>query len=256
MTETPSLSDSDRALALTRAAAGAPLTTFTVFRYPRGQRWWAFRNQGLARRPLAATPGLTFFRLLGSGHGFSIRPDFSRYALLATWSSEQAADHFLAAHPTFAACRARASETWTVKLLPRRVRGAWLGRDPFLAGSPAPELPDHLPLVVLTRAALRLRALPSFWSRSSAIDRHILAAPGLRLALGVGELPWIRPVTFSVWDATTPMEQFAFHGTAHHHAAVAARTHRWFKEDLFARFAAIASHGTLDGHDPCARPPQ
>ena len=234
-----------------RAPAGVPLTTFSVFCYPRGQRWWAFKNQGLARRPLARVPGLTFSRLLGSGSGFSVVPDFSRYALLATWSSEQAADEFFAADPLFTACHARAAETWTVKLVARRVRGAWTGRDPFLADVPAPELPDDLPLVVLTRASLRLLALPSFWSRAPAINRHILTAPGLRVALGVGELPWIRPVTFSVWDGTTSMEQFAFHGTAHHDAARTARARGWFKEDLFARFAAIASHGTLDGRDPC-----
>lgn len=233
------------------APAGVPLTTFSVFRYPRGQRWWAFKNQGLARRPLSIVPGLEFFRLLGSGSGFSVRPDFSRYALLATWSSEQAADEFFATHPIAAACQARASEAWTVKLVARRVKGAWLGRDPFLAGRPAPELPDHLPLVVLTRANLRLRALPGFWARSPAINRHVLTAPGLRVALGVGELPWIRPVTFSVWDATTSMEQFAFHGSTHDDAARTARARGWFKEDLFARFAAIASHGLLDGRDPC-----
>ena len=235
-----------------RAPPGVPLTTVSVFRYPRGQRWWAFKNQGRARRPLLKTPGLTFFRLLGSGSGFSVRPDFSRYALLATWSSEQAADEFFAASPISVACHARAAEAWTVKLLPRRVRGAWTGRDPFLADAAPPELPDHLPVVVLTRAALRLRALPSFWSRSPAINRQLLTAPGLRVALGVGELPWIRPVTFSVWDATTPMEQFAFHGSVHHDAARTARARGWFKEDLFARFAAIASRGTLDGRDPCA----
>lgn len=235
-----------------RAPQGVPLTTFTVFRYPRGQRWWAFKNQGRAGRPLRATAGLTFFRLLGSGSGFSVRPDFSRYALLATWSSEAAADAFFADSPTFAACHARAAESWTVKLVPRRVRGAWTGRDPFLAGAAAPALPDELPVVVLTRASLRLLALPSFWSRSPAINRHLLVAPGLRVALGVGELPWIRPVTFSVWDAAAPMEQFAFHGSTHHDAARAARARGWFKEDLFARFAAIASHGLLDGRDPCA----
>lgn len=234
-----------------RAPAGVPLTTFSVLRYPRGQRWWAFMNQGRARRPLAATPGLGFFRLLGSGSGFTIRPDFTCYALLATWSSEQAADAFFATSPVLAACLARASEAWTVKLVPRRVRGRWGGREPFLADAPLPTLPDDLPIVVLTRASLRLRALPSFWARSSAVDRQILAAPGLRLALGVGELPWIRPVTFSVWDGTTPMEQFAVHGDAHRDATKAARDRGWFKEDLFARFAAIASHGRLDGRDPC-----
>jgi hypothetical protein len=54
-----------------------------------------------------------------------------------------------------------------------------------------------------------------------------------------------------VWDAATSMEQFAFHGSTHHDAARTASARGWFKEDLFARFAAIASHGSLDGRDPC-----
>jgi hypothetical protein len=241
---------SEPEFAALRAPSGATLTTFTVVRYPPGRRLWGLAQMGLARRPLAATPGLRFWKLLGSGAGFTVRPDLSRYALLATWSSEAAADEFLAG-PRVSAWRQRASELWTVKLLPRQVRGAWGGDDPF---GPRLALPGELPLVVLTRASLRLRALPWFWSRAAAIDRQLRGAPGLRLALGVGELPWIRPVTFSVWDPGPDMERFALRGL-HHDAARAARARAWFREDLFARFAAIASQGRVDGRDPCGPQP-
>ena len=87
-----------------RVPPGATLTTFTIFHYPRGAWLWALRQMGAARRELAATPGLGFHHLLGSGAGlgFSRVPDLSRYALLATWSSEQAADDFFAASPLLA----------------------------------------------------------------------------------------------------------------------------------------------------------
>ena len=236
------------------APSGASLTTFTLFRYPPGQRLWAFKLMGRARRPLAATAGLGFHRLLGSGSGlgFSLMPDFGRYALLATWSSEQAADNFFAAAPLLAQCREHGAQLWTVKLLTLRSRGSWAHAQPFTVHPH--ELPPGLPRVVLTRASLRLRAMPGFWSRVPAINRSLAAAPGLRLALGVGELPWVRPVTFSMWDDDACLERFAYQGSCHHAGARAALERRWFREDLFARFAAIASQGRITDPDPLAGP--
>ena len=238
-----------------RAPPGAALTTFTLLRYPPGQYLWAFKLMGRARRPLAATAGLGFHRLLGSGRGrgFSLLPDLSRYALLATWSSEQAADEFFATSPLLGECRDHDAALWTVKLLALRSRGAWARAEPFTVHPDV--LPPGLPRVVLTRAALRLRALPGFWSRVPAINRSLAACAGLRLALGVGELPWVRPVTFSMWDDDTSLERFAFHGSCHHAGARAAQRHRWLGEQLFARFAAIASQGHLAGHDPAGFQP-
>jgi len=240
-------------VAALRAPPGAALTTFSIFRYPPGARLWALSQMGSARRPLAATPGLGFHRLLGSGAGlgFSRWPDFSRYGLLATWSSEQAADDFFADSPVLAGFRRRASEVWTVKLLALRSRGSWSGHTPF---TPTQGLPPGLPTVAITRASLRLRALWRFWGRVPAIERELVAAPGVRLALGVGELPWVRPVTFSVWDDEAALERFA-RAACHHAAARAAYARGWFREGLFARFAAIATQGQLAGRDPCGLSP-
>lgn len=235
-----------------RAPAAAPITTVTLLRFDRGARWWAFTQMGRARAPLAATPGLLFWRLCGSGGGlgFSARPDLSRYALVATWSSEQALTDAFASAPPLVAYRERAAEAWTVALLPTRGRGSWGGRRPF--GPPAADLTPGLPVVALTRASLRLRGFFSFWSRVPAINRRLLAAPGLRVAQGIGELPWIRPITFSVWDDDASLEAFAFAGSSHAAAARAAQARRWFAEDLFYRFAAIGSAGLLRGVDPAA----
>lgn len=233
-----------------RPPAGASITTVTIWRFAPGQRLWAFKQMGRARAPLAATPGLGFWRLCGSGAspGFSARPDLARYGLVATWSDEHALEDFFARSPLFAAYRARAVEAWTIALLTRGGRGRWGGTCPF--GPGLSDLPEGLPVVALTRARLRLRALLSFWARVPAINRRLLRAPGLRLALGIGELPWIRPITFSVWDDVASLEAFARGATPHAVAARAALARRWFAEDLFFRFAAIGSAGALDGRDP------
>jgi hypothetical protein len=104
----------------------------------------------------------------------------------------------------------------------------------------------------LTRAHLRLRGVLDFWARVPAINRQLLNSPGLRLALGIGELPWVRPITFSVWDDVASLEGFA-RGDAHGAGARAAALRGWFAESLFFRFAAVGSAGTIDGRDPAAR---
>lgn len=232
-----------------RAPAGATLTSLTVMRFADGDRGWAFRQVGRSYAPLGRTPGLHFWRLCGSGEGFSARPDLSRYALLASWSSEQAMTDFFAESPVAAAYRSRAAEAWTVALLTRGGRGSWSGRCPF--GPGLSDIPSSLPAVALTRASLRLRAVLPFWSRVPAIDRRLRASPGLRVALGIGEVPWLRPITFSVWSDAASLEGFARGAAEHAAAARAAESRRWFAEDLFYRFAAIGAAGALAGRDPC-----
>lgn len=227
---------------LHRAPAGAKITTLTVFRFGRGARLWAFKQMGRARAPLAGTRGLEFWRLCGcgSGEGFSVRPDLSRYALLGVWGSEQALGDFFGESPVLAEYGGRAEEAWTIALLTTRGRGVWGGTCPF--GPGVEDLPGSLPVVALTRARLRVAGIVPFWARVPAINRRLMAAPGRRLSLGIGELPWVQPVTFSVWDGATELERFA-RGGRHEDAARAAYARGWFAEDLFYRFAAIGSAG-------------
>ena len=51
----------------------------------------------LAFDVLNKTPGLSFFKLLGtgSGKGFSLYPDFSTYAILCVWEKESYANAFI-----------------------------------------------------------------------------------------------------------------------------------------------------------------
>ena len=155
-----------------------PLTTVTLCSYEGSQRLWAFNQMGSSRRVLARTGGLRFWRLLGTGHGrgFSLRPDFSRYGLLAVWESADAADRFLSSSPLMDAYRQRSAECWNLWLRAYDARGAWGGSNPFL---PLARSAGSGPVAVLTRAAIRLSRLRSFWGAVPSTTPGLDRAQGL-----------------------------------------------------------------------------
>jgi hypothetical protein len=233
------------------SGAAGHLTTVTLCGYPPSSRLWAFNQMGSSRRLLPRVDGLRFWKLLGTGHGrgFSLRPDFSRYGLLAVWDSDGAADAFFARSALMAAYRRHAREVWTVRLRTTRAYGAWSGSNPFL-----PEMaePDSGPVAVITRAAIHLRKLRAFWAAVPATTAALDCAPGLLASIGTGEAPFARPATFSIWRSTAELEAFAY-GTADHREVIRRRHDEgWYSEELFARFRPVAAEGTWNGHDPLA----
>ena len=230
--------------------AGA-VTTITLCRYQGSQRLWAFNQMGGSRRILARTDGLLFWRLLGTGQGrgFSLRPDFSRYGLLAVWRSQDAADRFMSGSALMREYRGRSSECWTVALHPYDSRGAWGGSNPFL---PLAERRGSGPVAVLTRAAIRFSRLRSFWTAVPATTRGLDRADGLLASVGTGEAPFIRPATFSLWRSEADLVKYAYGDAAHQEVIRRRADEGWYSEELFARFVPVRSEGTWDGRDPLA----
>lgn len=231
--------------------SAVPVTTVTLCAYEGAQRLWAFNQMGSSRRSLARTDGLRFWKLLGTGHGrgFSLRPDFSRYGLLAVWESAMAADRFIAGAPLMQEYRRRACEDWSVWLEPYDSRGAWDGSNPFQPSAP---LARPGPVAVLTRASIRWSRLRSFWAAVPSTTGGLDRAPGLLASVGTGETPVIRPATFSVWRSESDLVTYAY-GDPHHAEVIRRRAdERWYTEELFARFSPIRSEGTWKGHDPLA----
>ena len=75
---------------------------------------------------------------------------------------------------------------------------------------------------------------------------------GSLVKMGVGEVPWFHQMTFSVWPDTASMAAFARAAGPHASAIRAVREGGWFHEELYARFALLASEGQLQGRDPLA----
>lgn len=208
----------------------------------------------LARRGLAAEPGLLFWKLCGagSGHGFSFRPDGRVWAILAGWTDLPAARLGMG-RGVWAEWRARCSESWTIHLRPVSARGSWGGANPFQP-VPGGQGATPGPLAVLTRASLRPRALRAFWSRVPEVNDRIGANPDVLFKIGIGEVPLLHQVTFSVWPDLAAMARFA-HAPGPHAAAVASvRQGGWFGEELYARFQVLETEGLWRGGDPLAAP--
>jgi len=220
-----------------------------VWRVPGRQVPAAVSRLALDRRLLRRTPGLSFAKGMGTGDGrtFTVRDsDPRRWALLTTWQTISAAEGF-ATSPVVLAWSRLAEESWRVDLRPLASRGRWSRQEPF--GDPVPQRWDG-PVAALTRARLVLRRAAAFWRAVPPVSADLQGAPGLRLALGVGEAPVGLQGTFSLWDSASALRRFAYEQPAHVEAVRRTATDGWYAEELFARFAVLASAGTLGGQDP------
>src|SRR4051812_35095979 len=114
------------------------------------------------RRPLRRTPGLRFAKLLGTGSGrtFTVRDaDPRRWALLAVWEDDAAADAFERS-AVLRRWRRPAEEEFSARLRPLAPPGRGSRREPF--GSPTQQRWDG-PVAAITRARLVPRRAVRFW---------------------------------------------------------------------------------------------
>ncbi len=211
-------------------------------------RLWAFAMMGLARPALRRIPGLEFWKLCGAGtgEGFTPRPDISVCAILAAWPDRATAEARLADTPVFRRYRARSAESWTLYLAPVSCRGAWSGVAPFRAADAG----TAGPIAALTRATLRLPVALRFWRRVPDISATIGQDRNVLFKIGIGEVPLLHQVTFSIWPDTGSMVRFARTDGPHGRAIRAVREGGWFREELYARFRVLGDAGTWGGIRP------
>ncbi|WP_415922639.1 spheroidene monooxygenase [Tateyamaria sp. SN6-1] len=227
-------------------------TTITFYRFGRlRDRAWAFAMMGAARMAMARVPDLGFWKLCGSGtgEGFTPVPNTGVYAILCTWPDADTARTRLRDTRIFERYRARAMEHWTLFLSPASARGAWSGQQPFL---PVSE-PVSGPIAALTRATIKPRILTRFWGRVPDISRMIGSDPNVMFKIGIGEVPMLHQVTFSIWPGAQEMAAFARKGGPHAEAIKAVRDGAWFREELYARFSILDDSGTWGGVRPLNR---
>ena len=203
---------------------------------------------GAARLSFTRMPEVGFWKLCGSGtgEGFTPIPNTAVWAILATWPDLETARTRTREAPVFRRWRGRADETWTVFLSPASVRGNWSGFTPFEACDP--DLPG--PVAALTRATIKPSILAKFWGQVPAIEDAIGQDPNVVFKIGIGEVPWLHQVTFSIWPDTASMAEFARRDGPHARAIRAVREGGWFREELYARFRITGDAGTWGGARP------
>lgn len=227
------------------------VTSLSLFRFDGVEaKAWAFSQMLWARRPLAASPGIGFHKLFGSGtrEGFHPWPNFGVYGVFAVWPDLTVAKEQIAEGVVYQRYRSHAVENWTVYMQIAQCRGCWGGEAPFLEPENLADSDNDL-VAVLTRATVKVRHAPSFWRQVPDITGAVREQDRLLVKIGLGEVPWLHQVTFTIWDDIEAMNRFAYEGF-HSDAIKKVRDGGWFKEELFARFNVLAADGNWEGCDP------
>ena len=221
-------------------------------------------HMALDRRSLAGTPGLRFWKLLGTGSSDTFAlgdADPTLWGLFSVWESPDAHQKFVDTSRVAKAWGERCDEQWSTELQPIRWKGQWAKRDPFAGFSVGdsqretsePGTGPNLgcqpgsQIAVLTRA----RVKPSQWRAFSQAVPPVAAAmktaEGLRFSLGIGEAPIGLQATFSVWDSPAAITAFAYQGQAHRSVISRTETSGWYAEELFSRYTVQNERGSIAG---------
>lgn len=123
-------------------------------------------------------------------------------------------------------------------LEPREGHGLWNGREVF---GPLERKADNWegPIAVMTRATIRLSRAKAFWQHVDQVASQMASAPGFITSYGIGEVPFIKQATFSIWESKQAMQAFAYQ--MHEHREVIKKTYaeKWYSEEMFVRFRII-----------------
>ena len=223
------------------------ITTCTFFKIEGfAHKFWAFTQMQLGQKHLKNIEGLVFSKLLGSGaeNGFSSKPNLGTYVLLCVWTSEEMANDFFSTNQFFQRYKSKCNEILTIYANSAEAHGKWDGIQPFEKNA---ELHLNKPVMVLTRASIRISKLISFWRRVGKVSKSLENYKGLVFSIGVGEWPLIQQATISIWSTQAEMIDYAYKNEKHKEVVLLTRKLKWYKEEMFARFLPYKFQGTWNG---------
>lgn len=226
------------------------VVTISFFKYKGLDKVWGLTQMQRAKEPISEIPGILFHKLMGSGggNGFSLKPDFSVYALLTVWKNINYAKNFHKTSKLFREFKNHSHEWWTLYMIPVKSEGKWGGENPFVPASNT--IKDDEPVAIFTRATISPRHLVSFWNSVPGVSDILKEQDGLLFSKGLGEYPIVQQATFSIWESKRAMTNYAYENDIHKDVIGKTRQHGWYNEDLFSEFKIIDSNGSWEGTDP------
>lgn len=215
--------------------------------YLRAHQGWGWLRLVQGASAFKDTPGLLFTKVMGSGHqgGFSLRPSATHQGLICVFDHADNADTFVNG-PWVDAYQERAKQCQASLLAITSCKGSWDGRTWEVTSSEQlgryafdSVLPN---MAAITRASIRPAKAVAFWRYAPAAQADLSKAPGCQVAMGLGEAPLVRQCTFSVWENTQAMLDYA-HTGAHQQAIAAAYKNDFFSESMFVRMRVLRTVG-------------
>jgi hypothetical protein len=179
----------------------------------------------------------------GKNGSFDKIPDLRQWAVLQVFDASATSDTASYATPAFLLhwWQFFHCELSTVVMEPLEGHGKWDGKECF--GNIRRQADDEGPVGVLTRATIRIPKLKSFWSNVPGVTAAMNEAEGLICTVGIGEIPWIKQATFSIWENREAMKNFAYRMKAHAAVIRKTREDNWYSEEMFVRFKILSING-------------
>ena len=208
-------------------------------------RAWGFLRYILGKSPFQNNPGLQFCKVLGSGFngGFSTKPSLTKQGFFCVFDSAQNAARFQESSSILKAYEDHAHEFFLASVQAYSSRGSWSG---FSMSCTNTCPPINAPIASLTRASIKPSKARQFWAKAKPAEDAIELASGKILTAGIGEAPYFRQATFTIWNDIQSLEQYAQQG-AHLTAIKAAYGQAYFSESMFTSFRVLKAQGTWQG---------
>lgn len=219
------------------------MVSLTIIRYPKKYSFFALLAMAVHRLPLWLNKEIRFWKLLGCGKGggFSKKPDWQQWAILVVrekhcFSDTQPNLKTLYGNFITAWYKCWKCETHSFLLEPLSGHGNWDNQKPF--GLLKHKTDYAGKIAILTRATIRITKLSRFWVHVKNTSDLLDTANGLVYTVSIGEIPFIKQATFSIWEKTEDMLAYAYQ-TMHKDVVKKTRDEKWYSEELFVRFKVL-----------------
>lgn len=213
----------------------------TVVTYPAYRGWAGFLSMALFRLPLWLHKPFSFTKLMGCGKNgtFDITPDWHKWAIMVAVKSLPNTSPQLAAYPAFLTAwwKFFGAQQNHFLLEPIEGHGTWDGKEVF--GSLPKKTDYEGRIAILTRATIRLNRLKNFWKHVPAVANVMAGSEGFEQSVGIGEVPWIKQATFSIWRSKADMKNFAYKMAEHAEVVRKTKQENWYSEEMFVRFKIL-----------------
>lgn len=190
----------------------------------------------------------------GKNNSFDKNPNWNRWAILIIQNNQlvKSSIELMTGNFINKWLKWFTKENFHVLLEPISTHGKWDNKHPFHTTMRKSETEVEGAVGILTRATIRLSKLSSFWKHVPAVSNEMQQAKGRLFSIGIGEIPYLKQATFSIWESEEAMKAFAYNSPHHKEVIQKTRKENWYSEEMFTRFKIVSHGGTIDNLDPLA----